>query len=160
MADDALVELWEQGRRIDIPRGSTVFHQGASGTTCLIILEGHLKAWALQGDREQPISDVRPGELVGEAALFARTATRTASLRAVTDSVALELTADDLLALSGSTALAALQRHMVTTAARRLRTTHLAARKLWLQTLPPPDDSPAPPSSVWARLSRFLGGTA
>jgi len=127
----ALTELSEQGTRVHFEHGTVVFKQGTQADHALLVLDGRLKAWAEEGARSQPVSDVFPGELVGEAALFGRHSVRTVTLKAWAPTETLRLTAADLDALSGSPAVAALQRHMLQTLARRLRTTNHAARRLW-----------------------------
>lgn len=153
----ALEQLWSQGAAVQIPRGTEAFRQGAPADHCLLVVSGRLKAWAEQGGREQPVSDVFPGELVGEAALFDPSASRTATLRAWEDSLCLRLTPADLARLSGSPALAALQRHMLHTTARRLRTTHLAVRKQQKRRAAASGRSASP--STWQRLARFFGAS-
>lgn len=158
--DASLAQLWAQGQPQAVARGEVAFRQGAPADHCLLVVQGRLKAWAQQGDREQPVSDVWPGELVGEAALFDPAGTRTATLRAWEDSACLRLTAVDIRALSSSPALAALQRHMLVTAARRLRTTHHALRKQLRaapETAGPAAPAPAAGGSAWSRLARFFG---
>jgi CRP-like cAMP-binding protein len=155
---NSLDQLWRQGVAVQVPRGTEAFRQGAPADHCLLVVSGRLKAWAEQGDREQPVSDVFPGELVGEAALFDPSATRTATLRAWEDSLCLRLTPADLAQLSGSPALAALQRHMLHTTARRLRTTHHAVRKQLKRRATATGHSAAP--STWQRLARFFGASS
>lgn len=182
----ALTELAEQGAPVHFAHGATVFKQGAPADHALLVLDGRLKAWAEEGERSQPVSDVFPGELVGEAALFGLKGIRTATLKAWAPTDALRLTAADLDALSGSPAVAALQRHMLQTLARRLRTTNHAARHLWskrpaiehrtaeITPVPIKGEGPsgeidsvpraAPESTddggLWARLGQLLGRLA
>jgi CRP-like cAMP-binding protein len=135
-------------------RGEVVLRQGAPADVALLLLSGRLKAWAEQGGREQPVSDVFPGELVGEAALFTPGAPRTATLRAWEDVEALPLVPEDLRALRGTALLGALQRQMLTVGARRLRTTEHALRRNL--AAPPPADAPAA-AGLWARMGALLG---
>lgn len=119
------------GRWARVPRGGELCRQGETAEHALFVVEGRLKAWVREGTRERPVSDVWPGELVGEAALYASATHRTATLRAFEDSAALLLTRAGIEAMGGTAALAALQEHMLESMARRLRTTNHAIRRQW-----------------------------
>jgi len=135
-------------------RGELVFRQGTPSDAAQLLLSGRMKAWAEEGGREQPVSDVFPGELVGEAALFAPGEPRTATLRAWEDSVALPLRAPTILALRCTALLAALQRHMIGVSARRLRTTEHALRRNVVGPAAPPA---AEGQGLWQRMGELLG---
>lgn len=172
-----LAMLLRVGQWVQIPRGGELCRQGEIADHAMFIVTGRLKAWVREGTRERPVSDVWPGELVGEAGLYAAASHRTASLRAFDDSTSLRLTRAGLEAMGGTHALAALQEHMLESMARRLRTTNHAVRRQWRaiqsheESAPirseagsPADARPpeAPPaqSSRWVRLRRFLGELA
>lgn len=170
--EDSLDRFWDQATVLRFDKGATVFKQGAPADHALLIVEGRLKAWAEEGARAQPVSDIFAGELVGEAALYGRGSVRTATLKAWAPTVALQLSQADVVALSGSPAVAALQRHMLQTLARRLRTTTHATRQL-LAELPQPEapaapqrvevkgaeapDEAAPRASLWAKVGQLFG---
>ena len=161
------VGQWEQ-----VPRGGELCRQGDVADHALFIVQGRLKAWVREGTRERPVSDVWPGELVGEAALYAAAIHRTATLRAFNDSAALRLTREGLEAMGGTHALAALQENMLESMARRLRTTNHAIRRQWKAIQSHEDEAPAsiegddtpepaaPAPSPWGRLKSFLGELA
>ncbi|MFM2248192.1 MAG: hypothetical protein RL071_4267 [Pseudomonadota bacterium] len=135
-------------------KGEVVFRQGAPADAAQLLLSGRMKAWAEEGGREQPVSDVFPGELVGEAALFRPGAPRTATLRAWEDSLALPIGPPTLLALRGTALLAALQRHMIGVSARRLRTTEHALRR---NVVGPAAPAAAEGQGLWQRMGELLG---
>lgn len=159
---------------VQVPRGGELCRQGEIADHALFIVEGRLKAWVHEGTRERPVSDVWPGELVGEAGLYAAATHRTATLRAFDDSAALRLTRAGLDAMGGTHALAALQEHMLESMARRLRTTNHAIRRQWKAIQSHEDSAPieaspdaeggsaaaSAPASGWRRLKRFLGELA
>ena len=150
--------LWKRGTVVTFEKGAVVFRQGAPADHALLVVEGQLKAWLVAGEREQPLSEVFPGELVGEASLYGRQSRRTVTLRAWTRTVALKLTPADLEALAETQVVALLQRHMLATTARRLRTTNHAAKRLFAKRSPPAaSPKPAPRRSAWQRLGDLLG---
>ena len=115
----------------DYPTGAVVFRQDDVADHLLLVLSGQLRAWAEVGGRSEPVADVFAGELVGEAALFRSAGRRTATLKAAGPTRAIRLTRASLEDLSGERVLAVLQKQMLVSTARRLRTTNHAMRRVW-----------------------------
>jgi CRP-like cAMP-binding protein len=151
----------------DFPTGAVVFRQGDAADHLLLVVEGQLRAWAEVGGRSEPVADVFAGELVGEAALFRAAGQRTATLKAAEPTRAIRLTRDSLDDLSGSRVLAVLQRQMLVSTARRLRTTNHAMRRVWKRVQAaeaerraqrPQAAEEAPTKGLWGQFLQALGG--
>ena len=150
-------------RVVRFARGAVVFKQGDPADHLLLVVQGQLRAWAEVGGRSEPVADVFAGELVGEAALFPNAGRRTATLKSASATVALRLTRADLDALSGSKALAAIQRRMLQSTARRLRTTNHAMRRIWkrareTEAAARSSEARKPKSGLWSQFVSALGG--
>lgn len=159
---EELVMLLNVGQWVEVPKGGDLCRQGELADHALLVVEGRLKAWVYEGTRERAVSDVYPGELVGEAGLYAAATHRTATLRAFTDSCALRLTRGSLEAMGGSEVLAVVQHHMLASMARRLRTTNHAIRRQWkLREERMAEEQETPKQQrAWGKLKRFLGELA
>jgi CRP-like cAMP-binding protein len=157
-----LVMLLNVGQWVEVPKGGELCRQGELADHGMLIVEGRLKAWVYEGTRERAVSDVYPGELVGEAGLYAASSHRTATLRAFADSRALRLTRASLEAMGGTETLAAIQHHMLAAMARRLRTTNHAIRRQWRLREEQQADAAETPKqqTAWGKLKRFLGELA
>jgi hypothetical protein len=81
--------------------GSFLFHQGDVATHFYIVSKGKIEA--LEEAPERVLRSYAPGESFGEVAILGRTA-RTASVRAVADSVVLGLPAEDFVAAAALSA--------------------------------------------------------
>ncbi|MGH9246693.1 MAG: cyclic nucleotide-binding domain-containing protein [Acidimicrobiales bacterium] len=98
---DESKELATQFVETKVPAGEFICEQGDPATHFYVLKEG--EAEVLQriqsGDfvREETIRRYRPGDSFGEVAILRRTA-RTASIRALTDCVVLQLSAEDFVA--------------------------------------------------------------
>jgi len=156
----------------DFPTGAVLFRQGDVADHLLLVVTGQLRAWAEVGGRSEPVADVFAGELVGEAALFRSAGRRTATLKASGPTRALRLTRTSLDALQGERVLAVLQRQMLVSTARRLRTTNHAMRRVWkrvqareLANAVIPVKAPTPAAKperkgLWGQFLDALGGLA
>lgn len=150
------------------PAGATVFRQGDVADHVLLVFSGQLRAWAEVGGRSEPVADVFAGELVGEAALFRSAGRRTATLKAAKATLALRLTRAALDDLHGERVLALLQRQMLVSTARRLRTTNHAMRRVWRRVQDkertvearregPAEAAPAARKGLWGQFLQALG---
>ncbi len=126
-----LLELAESAWWVDFAQGEVVYTRGDEGNSSLLLVEGRMQAKVGRADATPHSSDIWPAEILGEAALFGEQALRSATVVAMTDCRAIELTRPYLEQLSGTEVLAILQRHLILTLSRRLRTTDLAIRKAW-----------------------------
>lgn len=160
-----LLELAESAWWIDVAQDDVVYTRGDEGTSSLLLVEGRMQAKVGRADATPHASDIWPGEILGEAALFGDRALRSATVLAMTDCRAIELTRPYLEQLSGTEVLAILQRHLIQTLSRRLRTTDLAIRQAWqadhafrqAHSKPRSAARPRPPT-LRERLAELLGG--
>ncbi len=122
--------------------GSNVYLQGAPATDAALLLRGGLRAFARTRADEQALNLVRRGEFFGEAALFATSTVRAATVRAMSASEILVIPPQAVEALSGTRFLAILQRTLLESTAKRLRTNRLAIRRHWqVASAPEPKSS-------------------
>jgi CRP-like cAMP-binding protein len=114
--------LYESMKRIDLPRGKAVFHEGDLGDRLYLIGSGAVKLGRRSPDgRENLLSVLGPGEMFGELSLF-DPGPRTATASAVSDTLLLELSHDELVMwLERYPAVA---KHLLEALARRLRRTN------------------------------------
>jgi CRP-like cAMP-binding protein len=162
--DAAVDALYDAGERLDLRPGAFVVSQGDDATASYVVLSGRLKARLEPG--AQDLGDLFPGEVIGPEAVFGRKGTYLTSVVAVNPSTVLKLTRVDLMGLPDSPAVAAMQRHLITVTARRLRTVDHDVRKLWMaqeraaaaeraaeRHIPEPE-----PLGLFGRLKALLGG--
>lgn len=140
--DDALQLLLDRARSVHVPAGGFFFHEGDPASSMFVLETGRVavtKAW--QG-RDYVLHNLADGDCFGEMALM-DLCPRSASVRAEEDCQALELSADDLLALYESDAeqFTLVQMNIGREVCRRLRATDELLFKLRLGEgqLPPPD---------------------
>jgi serine/threonine-protein kinase len=81
--------------RIHFPAGSIIMAEGEVGETAYIILEGRCAAFRVDDDLETELREMGPGEVFGETAILS-SKPRSASVRAVTDVLAMVVTAETL----------------------------------------------------------------
>lgn len=111
--------------------GSTVFKQGADADVALLLIKGKLEVEVQSDGVGRRVGQVHPGEIVGEQALFSRDGTRSATVLAAEDSQALIINWDLLERASDNPAIVAIERHLMGTLARRVRSTNTAIQKVW-----------------------------
>ena len=121
-------------RRVEVPRGEAVFHEGDRGDRLYVIVEGKIKLGRASGDgRENLLAVLGPGEMFGELSLF-DPGSRNATGTAVADTVLIGMGSDDLDAwLRGRPEVA---RHLLRALARRLRRTNEALADLVFSDVP------------------------
>ena len=112
-------------------RGTTLFEEGDSADVAVLLVSGELFATVGAGQGVRNIGTIRPGEVVGEQALFARKGRRNASVIAEVDSVGLLLTEDVLVEGANNPAIVALERQLLGTMARRIRRADLEMKRAW-----------------------------
>jgi CRP/FNR family cyclic AMP-dependent transcriptional regulator len=96
---DALSFLLERALSVDIPSGDHFFREGDSGTSAYVLESGRVSVVKDWKGSDYHLRDLEAGDCFGEVALF-DFGNRSASVRALEDCVALELTARSLYALS------------------------------------------------------------
>lgn len=131
-----LAELVSLGRELTMRSGAVVMEPGTIADHALLLVSGRLSV-SVEGDggRERSVGDVWPGEIVGESAFFPGPPRRMARVRVVQGGTALALPSTFMEDASGSRALLVLQGHLISTLARRIRSTDLAVRKVWQDQL-------------------------
>jgi eukaryotic-like serine/threonine-protein kinase len=82
-------------RRTSLPAGSIVVAEGEPGSAAYVILEGHCIAYRVEGRTEVELRVMGPGEVFGETAVLSDKP-RTASVKAATNVVLVEVTRDAL----------------------------------------------------------------
>jgi serine/threonine-protein kinase len=81
--------------RVSLPAGSTIVRQGDPGNAAYIIQEGRCAAYHGEGAEATELRIMGPGEVFGETAIFSDKP-RTASVKALSDVVLLEVTREIL----------------------------------------------------------------
>jgi CRP-like cAMP-binding protein len=97
---DWLRGLGELGKLVRIPAGQVFHEEGQEGDSLLLLLGGGMSVEVFDKERGESvrIATLRPGDFYGEAALLS-SAIRNATLRAVSDSVGIELESEAVLTL-------------------------------------------------------------
>ncbi len=132
----ALQELCQLAPPIQFQAGANVFAQGDAADTALLVVDGCLVASVEGRDGEKIVGDSRAGEIVGETGLFARDMLRSASVMAAEDSRCLVVSRNLLRSGGDNPAMAALERHLLGTMARRIRRTNQTMQMVWKETAP------------------------
>src|SRR5262249_7142239 len=92
--------LGDLGQVVRIPAGQVFHEEGDDGDSLLLVLGGGMTVEVFDKERGESvrIATLRPGDFYGEAALLS-SAVRNATLRAVADSVGIELESEAVLTL-------------------------------------------------------------
>ena len=160
----ALVELCSLAPPVVYAPGTALFRQGDPADVAVLLVEGRLVASVKVGEVVRQVGDVRPGELVGETALFQENGRRSATVVAPEESSALKLSRYALERAPNNEAVIALERHLLGSLARRVRKTNQAIFSEWRATTPlPAPAEPRPDPAVgsrglWDRLMTLLAG--
>ena len=144
--------------RFDV--GTTLFRQGDAADVALLLVQGRLIATVRVRDLMREVGDVRPGEIVGETALFDPNGRRSATVVAATDSSALIVSWYLLERAADNPAVVALERHLLGTMARRIRKTNQNIQAEWRAVAAlTPEEAPKAPT-LRERLRALFGGGA
>ncbi len=144
-------------RSVEVNAGQRLFSQGEVADAAWLLVEGRLVV-TVQADAEsRTIGDVRPGELLGETALYLPGGRRSATVTASTASTALRLDPAGLDAMADNPAVVALERQLLGVMSRRLRSTNLAIQRAWKDEQA---TAPGEPQGAGfsARLRQLFGG--
>ena len=156
-----LAQLLELCPIVSFAPHSIVFRQGEPSTHALLVVGGALEASTQAGGERTVLGTVRAGDLTGESGLMMLTESRGATLTATHSVHALRIQRDDLVTLSGTAVLAAIQMRMLAATARRLRSTQATMQRQARSYGPPPTEDPTAPlpprSSRWAAFLDALG---
>ena len=152
--------LVEQAPPVTYFTGDIVFHEGAAADTALLVVTGKLVAYLDPGGDRRILGDSRPGEIVGETALFTRGGTRNATVVAEGVTQCLELSRDTLTGVGRNPAMIALEQHMLGTMARRIRGTNKNIQRVWMEANAAKADVTLKPPlpTLRERLAGFFGG--
>lgn len=127
----AVRELLTVTSLVSFPADRVLFLQGDPlSEDAWLLVTGRLSVLVASGDKQRVMADVWPGEIVGEAALYARGRARSATVVTVGPSVVLRIPRSALLASDDQPALIALELHLLETMARRLRTTNVVLQRV------------------------------
>src|SRR5579859_4725597 len=124
LADEDCEALAARLTEKSLKAGEIVFAQGDSGSSMYIVRSGTVQIYLPSPDQDGPavvLKDLRTGEYFGELALF-DDKPRSASVRAVVDTVLLELTREELAEQLGRSKRAAMA--ILSEMAERLRETN------------------------------------
>lgn len=113
-------------RTVEVQPDALLFLEGERGDSFYLVVGGQVQVIKALGTAEERVVGLRgPGEFIGEMSLLNREGLRTASVRAVTDVRALEMTRDNFDALLHRRPMLAYE--MVRVLSRRLQNSHDAA---------------------------------
>ncbi len=138
-------------------RGDILFREGQVAKDAFLVVQGRLGVYLGDGVGQRLIGEVRAGEIVGEAGLMNLGVKRSATVKALVDTDLLRITPRTLVAISENEAMVAVEMHILTAMARRIRSANVRleealapAGSATRSTLPPPGTgaSLAPPSSA------------
>ncbi len=137
----ALGELCILAPPVNFSVGATVFEQGKTSDVALLLIEGRLEVEVESSGKVRQVGQIRPGEIVGEQALFSRGGERSATVRAGSPSKCLLLSNETMERAHSNPAIVAIERHLLATLARRIRRTNQEIQKVWKEAgdMAPPD---------------------
>ena len=153
----ALAELAAAGEPRRMEGGEALLAHGDVADRAWLLVEGRLLLrWGSDG---RALGDLWPGEVVGEGALFGVPRPRTGDLVCAGPALLLGFSADALRALGPRPAVAALQRRVLASTARRLQGVDLERRRAGTPPSPaaPPAEPRAAEPSLLQRLMGLLG---
>ncbi|MBW2425190.1 MAG: patatin-like phospholipase family protein [Deltaproteobacteria bacterium] len=121
--EDALSSILSELERVWVPGGEWLFHAGDEGTSLFLVARGRLQVWsepdaAADGSEPHLLGELGPGETLGEVGLLAG-GTRSASVRAIRDSLLLRMDRETFERLAAAHPSLALE--LAAQVARRLR---------------------------------------
>ena len=111
--------------------GEVICKQGERALNAMILVSGRLEASVRSDSTIRHVGEIHPGEIFGEQGLFHSKGKRNATVIANRTSVCLTLSPNTMKMSSQNTAIAALEKHLIGTMARRIRGTNLAIQKAW-----------------------------
>ena len=157
----ALSDLLSLAPPVRYQPGEVVFRQGEPADVGLLLVEGRLVVSVKVEALVRQVGDVRPGEVVGETALFNINGRRSATVVASEPSSALKLSWYLLERAPQNAAVMALEQHLLGALVRRIRKTNQAIGAEWrLLSGPTPAPEPTQPEPPLARqslLGRLMG---
>ena len=124
VSEDTLAFLLAQARVVEVAKNGFFTREGDMATGLFVLLAGRVAIHRRWNDREMLLRELGPGDCFGEMALL-DLGPRSASVRALQDSAALEMSADLLHQLfeHDPRQFALIQMNIARELSRRLRTT-------------------------------------
>ncbi len=126
LPEEDLIRLCQIVEEVHLPAGEELFAEGSPGDMAYVIEEGQVEILKSSDGREVQLAVRQPGEVIGEMALL-ESVPRNATGRALTDSVLLAITRQQLDGLLDTSPMSA--RVMLHTVTQRLRSTELLLRQ-------------------------------
>lgn len=96
--EESIRLIFDTGKKVEVPVGEYLFHQGDTENTLFIVLSGRFRALIEEGKHTHILGDIGEGEPVGEFALFTNKP-RIASVLAIRKSIVLEIHENEYLEL-------------------------------------------------------------
>jgi CRP-like cAMP-binding protein len=127
----AVRELLAVTTLVSFPAERVLFLQGDPlSEDAWLLVTGRLSVLVASGSQQRVMADVWPGEIVGEAALYARGRARSATVMTVGPSVLLRIPRSALIENDSQPALIALELFLLETMAKRLRSTNVVLQRV------------------------------
>ncbi len=114
--------------------GAVVLREGDPADTALLVLSGRLRASVRAGHQVRQLGGIRPGEVVGEQALFVGASRRNATVTALAPTRCLLISRELLHENATNAGIVAIEKHLLRVMSRRVRRSHKAIREAWHDT--------------------------
>ena len=121
----------ELSKPINYGIGDCICRQGEQATNAMLLVSGRLEVSIQTDSTVKHIGVIHPGEIFGEQGLFHSKGKRNATVLANRPSQCLTLTPDVMRLSHDNKAIGALERHLIATMARRIRSTNKAIQVVW-----------------------------
>lgn len=141
--EQGLQELWDRGNYLTVEEDKVVMTQGEFASQAMLVVTGKFVAVVGQGKEEKQVGAIMPGEIVGETALFSEEGYRSATVKAAQHSSYLMLDASSLDSAVNNPAVILLEINMLSTMARRIRSTNNAIQSICQGAGPIPSSAPS-----------------
>ncbi len=158
VSSSALMQLCSVAPPVQYEAGVEVFRQGDPADSALLVVEGRLIASIQGSGGEKIVGDSKAGEIVGETALFAQEMRRGATVMAAEPSRCLVVNRQLLDKMDRNEAMAAIERHLLGTMARRIRKTNQTMQMVWKEMTPSEPTEPLDAPSLLERLGSLFKG--
>jgi len=126
-----LARLTELSTASNYGIGDCICRQGEQATNAMLLVSGRLEVSIQTDSSVKHIGVIHPGEIFGEQGLFHSKGKRNATVLANRPSQCLTLTPDIMRLSHDNEAIGALERHLIATMARRIRSTNKAIQLVW-----------------------------
>ena len=101
----------------------------------MLLVSGRLEVSIQTDNNVRHIGEIHPGEIFGEQGLFHNQGNRNATVMANQASIRAKITPDLMRDTWNNPAIVAMERHLIGTMARRIRTTNLNIQKVWKDSI-------------------------